>query len=127
MRAYAAQHLSPPFQQLIAATKEPFVQSILDYGAPYLVDGRVALLGDAGFIPRPHTAASTSKAASNAMDLAEALVENKHDVITALQSMGAESDVARTAILIQNGQALGNRLNSLMAKIDIKMTPIWCG
>src|SRR5262249_30464262 len=80
MRTYAAKALSPQFQQLVAATREPFVQSILDYSAPKLVEGRVALLGDAGFIPRPHTAASTSKAAANALDLAQALVENNHDV-----------------------------------------------
>ncbi len=86
MRAYAAKTLSPPFQQLIVATKEPFVQSILDHGAPKLVEGLVALLGDAGFIPRPHTAASTSKAAANAMDLAEALTKHHHDVLAALQA-----------------------------------------
>jgi 2-polyprenyl-6-methoxyphenol hydroxylase-like FAD-dependent oxidoreductase len=108
MRAYAAKTLSLPFQQLIAVTKEPFVQSILDYGAPKLVEGRVALLGDAGFIPRPHTAASTSKAASNAIDLAEVLTENNHDVLVALQAWEPRQ-MSLGQDLMQSGQALGNR------------------
>ncbi|MDR3504090.1 MAG: FAD binding domain-containing protein [Legionella sp.] len=108
MRAYAAKTLSPPFQQLITATKEPFVQSILDYGAPKLVEGRVALLGDAGFIPRPHTAASTSKAAANAIDLAETLAKHNQEVLDALQAW-EPSQMSLGHHLMQSGQTLGNR------------------
>lgn len=108
MRAYADRHLSPPFQQLIAATKAPFVQSILDYGAPRLVEGRVALVGDAGFIPRPHTAASTSKAAANAMDLADALVNASHDVAKALQAWEPRQ-MAVGRHLMQQGRLLGEQ------------------
>jgi 2-polyprenyl-6-methoxyphenol hydroxylase-like FAD-dependent oxidoreductase len=38
--------------------------------------GRVLLTGDAAFIPRPHTAGSTAKAAANAVALATAIAGN---------------------------------------------------
>lgn len=69
MRDFADTVSAPAFQKLVAATTEPFVQAILDLGVPQMVFGRVALVADAGFIPRPHTAASTSKAAANAIAL----------------------------------------------------------
>jgi 2-polyprenyl-6-methoxyphenol hydroxylase-like FAD-dependent oxidoreductase len=40
---------------------------------PRMRQGRVAMVGDAAFIPRPHTAASTSKAVANARALGTAL------------------------------------------------------
>lgn len=86
MRDYAQSVLVEPFQKLIAATKEPFVQAILDLGVPNMIFDRVALVGDAAFIPRPHTAASVSKAAANAIALADALVENNHNVLNALKA-----------------------------------------
>jgi len=43
-----------PVQKLVAATQEPFVQAILDLGVPQMTFGRVALVGDAAAIPRPH-------------------------------------------------------------------------
>jgi 2-polyprenyl-6-methoxyphenol hydroxylase-like FAD-dependent oxidoreductase len=85
MRDYA-QILVEPFEKLIAATKEPFVQAILDLGVPNMAFERIALVGDAAFIPRPHTAASVSKAAANAIALADVLVENDHNVLKALQA-----------------------------------------
>ncbi|MBV8036385.1 FAD binding domain-containing protein [Roseateles sp.] len=65
--------LAPTFQDLVAATKEPFVQAILDLQVEQMVFGRAILVGDAAFVPRPHTAGSTAKAAANALSLAKAL------------------------------------------------------
>ena len=90
MRQYADRVLVPPFQKLIAATKEPFVQAILDLGVPNMAFERVALVGDAAFIPRPHTAASVSKAAANAIALADALVEHDHNILDALKAWEGE-------------------------------------
>ncbi|MEO1801114.1 MAG: hypothetical protein AAFR62_11930 [Cyanobacteria bacterium J06629_2] len=86
MRDYAQSVLVEPFQKLIATTKEPFVQSILDLGVPNMVFDRVALVGDAAFIPRPHTAASVSKAAANAIALMDSLQEHEHNVLYALKA-----------------------------------------
>ena len=73
LRADAAAALAPPFASLVQRTAEPFVQAILDLAVPRMVFGRVLLLGDAAFVPRPHTAGSTAKAAANALALAQSL------------------------------------------------------
>ncbi|MBE9076373.1 FAD-dependent monooxygenase [Romeria aff. gracilis LEGE 07310] len=106
MRAYASRVLVSPFQKLVAATKEPFVQAILDLGIPQMAFERIALVGDAAFIPRPHTAASTSKAAANAIALADALIKHNHDVPDALKAWEG-SQLALGMHLWQRGQSLG--------------------
>ncbi|MBE7380237.1 MAG: FAD-dependent monooxygenase [Leptolyngbya sp. SIO1E4] len=106
MRLYANRVLAPPFQTLVAATKEPFVQAILDLGVPQMAFDRIALVGDAAFIPRPHTAASTSKAAANAIALAAALVDHDHDVPKALWAWEKEQ-LALGIHLWKHGQSLG--------------------
>ncbi|GET36734.1 FAD binding domain-containing protein [Microseira wollei] len=108
MRAYADAVLAPPFQKLVAATKEPFVQAILDLAVPQMIFGRVALIGDAAFIPRPHTAASTSKAARNAIALADALVKHHHNVPQALDAWEPKQ-LAYGLHLMKYGQSLGDR------------------
>jgi len=107
MRAYAGAVLAPAFQRLVAATKEPFVQAILDLAVPQMIFGRVALVGDAAFIPRPHTAASTSKAAANAISLADALVEHEHHVPQALDAWEPKQ-LACGLHLLKYGQLLGD-------------------
>lgn len=115
MRSYANQVLAPPFQRLIAATKEPFVQAILDLGVPQMAFGRIALVGDAAFIPRPHTAASVSKAAANAIALADALVAYNHDVPKALNEW--ETDQLRLGMYLwKTGEALGERSQFMYGK-----------
>ncbi|HEY9609242.1 hypothetical protein, partial [Allocoleopsis sp.] len=108
MRTYADTVLTPPFQKLVAATIEPFVQAILDLAVPQMMFGRVALVGDAAFIPRPHTAASTSKAAANAIALADALVAHHHNVPQALDAWEPEQ-LAYGLELMKHGQSLGDR------------------
>lgn len=73
LRQTSSDLLAPSFQQLVGATKEPFVQAILDLQVRRMAYGRAVLIGDAAFVPRPHTAGSTAKAAANALTLAQAL------------------------------------------------------
>ncbi|MEO0933890.1 MAG: hypothetical protein AAFY21_09065 [Cyanobacteria bacterium J06641_2] len=108
MRLYANQVLAPPFQKLIAATKEPFVQAILDLVVPQMAFNRIALIGDAAFIPRPHTASGVSKAAANAIALAEALVNQNHDVKKALNDWEPEQ-LKLGMYLWKAGRDLGHR------------------
>src|SRR5262245_1169512 len=44
------------FAELVAATPDAFVQTIVDVVVPQTAFGRVMLLGDAAFVVRPHTA-----------------------------------------------------------------------
>ena len=115
MRSYANRVLADPFQKLVAATKEPFVQSILDLGVPQMAFGRVALVGDAAFVPRPHTAASTAKAAANAIALTEALVDRNHNVPKALQEWEADQ-LALGMNLWKRGQSLGEQSQFMYGK-----------
>lgn len=108
MRHYADDVLADPFKKLIAATKAPFVQSILDLTVPQMAFDSVALIGDAAFIPRPHTAAGTSKAAANAISLVEVLVHHNHDVTSALQAW--ESNQLSYGMKLWNhGRSVGDR------------------
>jgi 2-polyprenyl-6-methoxyphenol hydroxylase-like FAD-dependent oxidoreductase len=115
MRSYANLMLVPPFQTLIAATKEPFVQSILDLGVPKMAFDRVALVGDAAFIPRPHTAASVSKGAANAIALVDALMDSNHDVPKALEAWEGDQ-LALGMHLWKSGQDLGERSQFMYGK-----------
>lgn len=54
---------------------------------------RVCLLGDAAFVLRPHTAAGVSKAATDAVALANSIsISSSVNVIEALKRVGTTSD-----------------------------------
>jgi 2-polyprenyl-6-methoxyphenol hydroxylase-like FAD-dependent oxidoreductase len=53
-----------PFREVVQATTQPFAQAIRDLASDHMVVGHIVIIGDAAAIPRPHTAASTSKAAA---------------------------------------------------------------
>jgi 2-polyprenyl-6-methoxyphenol hydroxylase-like FAD-dependent oxidoreductase len=107
-RRLADQLLAPPFRALWQATREPFLQPILDLAVPRMVAGRVALVGDAAFIPRPHTAASTSKAAANALALGAAWTEHGGDIGAALDAW-EPAQLAHGRQLGLHGRRLGER------------------
>lgn len=73
--ADAATVLPPPFAAAVAAEPQPFVQAIYDYVPPRMAGERVALLGDAAAVVRPHTAMGAAKAAADALTLADCLAE----------------------------------------------------
>lgn len=84
LQADAGEQLAPALATLVRATDSPFLQIIQDYRAPRLVFGRVVLLGDAAFVARPHTGAGASKAAANAVALAQRLGEAEGTIDGAL-------------------------------------------
>jgi len=84
-RAIAQKMLPEVFLRLFEQTKDPFIQPIYDLSVPQMAFGRVCLIGDAAFVPRPHTGASASKAVTNAIELAKFLQLYKGDVVTALK------------------------------------------
>lgn len=68
----AAEH-APALTRLVRATPDPGVEPVVDLAVPRSVVGRTALLGNAAFTTRHHTAAGTTKAFSDATVLADAL------------------------------------------------------
>jgi 2-polyprenyl-6-methoxyphenol hydroxylase-like FAD-dependent oxidoreductase len=84
MRADAARVLAPQFNAMVGLCDLPFLQPIYDLEVPRMAFGRVAILGDAAFVARPHVGAGVAKAADDALVLADALAEHA-DVETALR------------------------------------------
>lgn len=77
----ASSCLQDTLRALVLATREPFIQVIVDLEVPRMAFGRVCLLGDAAFVARPHAAAGTAKAAADAWRLGEVVREHRgsHD------------------------------------------------
>jgi 2-polyprenyl-6-methoxyphenol hydroxylase-like FAD-dependent oxidoreductase len=88
MRADAERLLGPQFRQIVRLIEEPILQPIYDLESPCMAFGRVAIVGDAAFVARPHVAAGVSKAADDAAALAAAL-QAEPDVPAALKRFEA--------------------------------------
>ena len=88
MRRHAEALLPPWFRAVVAETAQPFLQPIYDLECPTLGIGRVALVGDAAFVARPHVGAGVAKAADDAAALADALTAEP-DVTAAIQAYSA--------------------------------------
>ena len=98
-----------PFRQVVEATAQPFAQAIRDLASDHMVVGRVAIIGDAAAIPRPHTAASTSKAAADALALADKLQASPDDIPAALARWEPDQ-VVLGKYLRQQGSRTGDYL-----------------
>jgi len=73
MRAAAERLLPPQLCAIVRLIDEPILQPIYDLESPRMTFGRVAIIGDAAFVARPHVAAGVAKAADDAAALAQAL------------------------------------------------------
>lgn len=104
LRQLAGERLPASLSQLVLATRAPFNQAIFDALSPGFVDGRVALIGDAACTVRPHTASGTSKAASDAVSLAEALPADATDVIARLAQWSTRRREEVTSLLDKGPQ-----------------------
>ena len=78
MRADAERVLAPQFNDMVGLCTQPFLQPIYDLEVPRMAFGRVAILGDAAFVARPHVGAGVAKAAEDALALAQALDANSN-------------------------------------------------
>ena len=63
----------PAFADVIGRMDGMFVQAIYDLAIQRMGRGRIAIIGDAAFVARPHCGAGVSKAADDAASLATAL------------------------------------------------------
>ena len=76
IKAAARALVAPQVAEIFARTPQPFFQPIFDLDSPQTVFGRVALLGDAAFVARPHVGAGVTKAALDAASLAAAVASD---------------------------------------------------
>ena len=72
-REAAHQLLAPQFAEIIERTAQPFVQPIFDVASTRLAFDRIALMGDAAFVARPHVGMGVTKAAEDAMALSDSI------------------------------------------------------
>jgi 2-polyprenyl-6-methoxyphenol hydroxylase-like FAD-dependent oxidoreductase len=89
-RQAARAELASPMADVLTRGEQPFFQAIYDLASPRLVFGRVALLGDAAFVARPHVGAGVTKAALDATCLATAIAGHGGDLDAALARYGSE-------------------------------------
>ena len=105
MRSHAEEVLAPQFRALVRLTEQPFLQPIYDLETPRMALGRVALLGDAAFVARPHVGAGISKAADDAIALVSAL-DAQDDVEAALNTFEARR-IGQGARIVERARHLG--------------------
>jgi 2-polyprenyl-6-methoxyphenol hydroxylase-like FAD-dependent oxidoreductase len=79
VKADAHALLAPQIAGIVGRT-QPFFQAIFDLESPNLVHGRVALLGDAAFVARPHVGMGVTKAALDAEVLAQSIAGANSDL-----------------------------------------------
>ena len=73
MRQHARDVLAPQFIEIVERADQPFFQPIYDLESAHLAFGRIALLGDAAFVARPHCGMGVTKAGGDAVALVDAL------------------------------------------------------
>ncbi len=110
MRAGAERLLAPQFRQIVQLVDEPILQPIYDLESDNMAFGRVAVLGDAAFVARPHVAAGVSKASDDAAALAESLTA-EGDVVAGLKRFEA-ARLKENHVIIRRARHLGAYLQA---------------
>jgi 2-polyprenyl-6-methoxyphenol hydroxylase-like FAD-dependent oxidoreductase len=111
LQADAAAILPPPFRDAFARMPQPFFQQIYDLEPSRIVMGRVALVGDAAFVARPHTGLGVTKAALDAAALVAAVEAPGTTVPGALIRYNA-ARIAFGRAVVARGRTLGEYLHA---------------
>ena len=105
MRSDGRRLLAPALAEIVEKCGQPFLQPIYDVASREIARGRVALLGDAAFVARPHVGMGVTKAMQDAVALTEAL--SLHGATR--QGLQAYADERAPAALqvVRRGRRLG--------------------
>jgi 2-polyprenyl-6-methoxyphenol hydroxylase-like FAD-dependent oxidoreductase len=106
MRAHAEDVVAPQFRTLLPLAPRPFLQPIYDFDSEHMIRGRIALIGDAAFVARPHVGAGVYKAAGDAYALASTLGDGS-DIAAGLGRFEAER-IAVGRRIVRFGRYLGH-------------------
>jgi len=106
MYADAERLLAPQFVEVLRKAPEPFFQPIYDLESTRLVFGRVAILGDAAFVARPHVGLGVTKAAGDAAALTDAMLAHNDHLEQALAHYES-ARVAFGAAIVAHARLLG--------------------
>lgn len=102
--------LAPQFAEIFEKTTQPFLQPIYDCASERIAFGRIALMGDAAFVARPHVGMGVTKAAQDAQAMAQCIAIYGASP-TALAAYEAQRLSAGQAI-VQRGRSLGAYLQA---------------
>jgi 2-polyprenyl-6-methoxyphenol hydroxylase-like FAD-dependent oxidoreductase len=111
LKASAEGVLPPQMAAVVHRTTQPLLQAIFDLESPRVAFGRVALVGDASFVARPHVAAGVSKAALDAQSLVNALTASPGDLARALAQYDHEQRSFGGRV-VAHGRLLGAHLEA---------------
>jgi 2-polyprenyl-6-methoxyphenol hydroxylase-like FAD-dependent oxidoreductase len=105
VRQIARERLAPQFAEMLEKTAQPFLQPIYDCASSQMAFDRVALLGDAAFVARPHVGMGVTKAAEDAMALAGSIATHgaTAQALQAYQTMRLSASLA----VVQRARTLG--------------------
>jgi 2-polyprenyl-6-methoxyphenol hydroxylase-like FAD-dependent oxidoreductase len=105
VRQIARERLAPQFAEMLEKTAQPFLQPIYDCATNQMVFDRVALLGDAAFVARPHVGMGVTKAAEDAMALADSIAAHgaTAQALQSYQTLRLSPSLA----VVQRARALG--------------------
>ena len=110
MRAQARATLAPQWAEVVEKTAQPFLQPIHDLMSQRIAFGRIALMGDAAFVARPHVGMGVTKAGDDALALAHA-VAGHGATPAALQAYQAER-LAPGRRVVERARRLGAYLEA---------------
>ena len=105
LKDHACDVLPAVIAPLVVACAQPLLQAITDMESPRLCHGRVALVGDAAFVARPHVAGGASKALLDARALCDALAVEKTVAAALARYESAQLDFGRR--IVQHSRYLG--------------------
>jgi 2-polyprenyl-6-methoxyphenol hydroxylase-like FAD-dependent oxidoreductase len=98
--------LAPQMAEIVMQSEQLFFQPIYDLDSPRLVFANAVLLGDAAFVARPHVGAGVTKAALDAVCLADAVAANAYDFNAALARYDRERQTFGRWV-VNRGRQLG--------------------
>lgn len=108
IQALARDNFPPYYGEIVAATRNTFVQPVFTAEVPAYHKGRICLAGDAGACAPPLTGSGIFKGMNNAIDLAEALAGHD-DIDDALETWSARQTHTGERIV-----ALGRRMEEAL-------------
>ncbi len=125
MKARAGDIFAPPLARVVQAAPMPLLQAISDMESPRLAFGRVALMGDAAFVARPHVAGGISKAALDAAALVAALAA--HDDVPAALAAYEASQLEFGRRIVAHARRLGSYIErpDLRDRAGTDGDPLW--
>jgi 2-polyprenyl-6-methoxyphenol hydroxylase-like FAD-dependent oxidoreductase len=110
MRTASRTLLAPQFSEILEKTGQPFLQPIYDVLSTRLAFERVALMGDAAFVARPHVGMGVTKAAEDAMALVAAV--RAHGATPAALRAFESERLAPGRAVVEHARRLGAYMQS---------------